>query len=191
MGRLVLYPPVQPRPEIAGRRPYEPGKPAAALRRELGLERVVKLASNEGPNGPFPAALEAIAATAPGLNRYPEGGAELLEALGARHGFGPERIAAGNGADAVIANLSLAFLRPGDEVLMGWPSFVSYRLGALKLGASPVTVPLREGAYDLDAMAAAVTERTRIVYVCSPNNPIGGIVAVDVPFAFLDRWTYC
>jgi histidinol-phosphate aminotransferase len=77
---------VQPRPEIAPLLPYEPGKPASALRRELGLERVVKLASNEGPFGPFPAALEAIATAAPGLNRYPEGAAELLEALGARSG---------------------------------------------------------------------------------------------------------
>jgi len=177
---------VQPRPEIAPLLPYEPGKPANALRRELGLERVVKLASNEGPYGPFPAALEAIAAAAPGLNRYPEGAVELLEALGARHGLGPDRIAAGNGADGVIANIALAYLRPGDDVLMGWPSFVIYRLSALKMGASLVTVPLRDGAYDLEAMAAAVTERTRVAYVCSPNNPTGNIVAAADLTAFLD-----
>jgi histidinol-phosphate aminotransferase len=167
-------------------RPYEPGKPASALRRELGLEQVVKLASNEGPYGPFPAALDAIAAAAPGLNRYPEGATELLEALGARHGLGPERIAAGNGADGVIANIALAYLRPGDEVLMGWPSFVSYRLSTLKMGATPVTVPLRDGAYDLDALAGAVTDRTRVAYVCSPNNPTGSIVTADELAAFLD-----
>ena len=167
-------------------RPYEPGKPASALRRELGLEQVVKLASNEGPYGPFPAALDAIAAAAPGLNRYPEGATELLEALSARHGLGPERIAAGNGADGVIANVALAYLQPGDEVLMGWPSFVSYRLSSLKLGATPVTVPLRDGAYDLDAMAGSVTERTRVAYVCSPNNPTGNIVAANELAAFLD-----
>ena len=80
ISRLVLYPPVQARPEIADLRPYQPGKPASALRRELGLERIVKLGSNEGPRGPFPAAIEAIAAAAPGLNRYPEGGAELRRA---------------------------------------------------------------------------------------------------------------
>ena len=177
---------MQPRPEIAELRAYEPGKPASALRRELGMDGVVKLASNEGPHGPFPAALEAIAAAAPGLNRYPERGLELMEALAARHGLGIERIAPGNGADAVIANLALAFLRPGDDVVMGWPSFVSYRLSTLKMGAVPVGVPLRDGAYDLEAMAAAITPATRLVYVCSPNNPTGGIVSCDQLAVFLD-----
>src|SRR5215510_12323351 len=93
------------RPEIAGLTPYQPGRPAAALRRELGLERIVKLGSNEGPYGPFPSALEAIASAAPELNRYPERGLELAEALAARHGVEPGRIAIGNGADGIIANL--------------------------------------------------------------------------------------
>jgi histidinol-phosphate aminotransferase len=186
ISRLVLYPPVQARPEIADLRPYQPGKPAAALRRELGLERIVKLGSNEGPRGPFPAAIEALAAAVPGLNRYPEGGAELIERLAGRHRLTPDRVAPGNGADAVIANLALAYLRAGDEVLMGWPSFVSYRLSAIKMGAQPVTVPLRDGRYDLAAMAAAVTPATRIAYVCSPNNPTGGIVSGDDLAAFLD-----
>ena len=185
ISRLVLYPPVQARPEIADLRPYQPGKPASALRRELGLERIVKLGSNEGPRGPFPAAVEALADAAPGLNRYPEGGAELLERLAGRHGLTPDRVAPGNGADGVIANLALAYLRPGDEVLMGWPSFVSYRLSAVKMGATPVPVPLRDGSYDLEAMAAAVTAATRIAYVCSPNNPTGGIVSGDALAAFL------
>jgi histidinol-phosphate aminotransferase len=186
ISRLVLYPPVQARPEIADLRPYQPGKPGAALRRELGLERIVKLGSNEGPHGPFPAAIEALEAAVPGLNRYPEGGAELLERLAARHGLTPDRVAPGNGADAVIANLALAYLRPGDEVLMGWPSFVSYRLSAVKMGAKPVAVPLRDGRYDLAAMAAAVTPATRVAYVCSPNNPTGGIVSADDLAVFLD-----
>jgi histidinol-phosphate aminotransferase len=186
ISRLVLYPPVQARPEIADLRPYQPGKPASALRRELGLDRIVKLGSNEGPRGPFPAAAEALAAAVPGLNRYPEGGAELLERLASRHDLASERVAAGNGADAVIANLALAYLRPGDEVLMGWPSFVSYRLSAVKMGSTPVPVPLRDGRYDLEAMAAAVTAATRIAYVCSPNNPTGAIVPGDALARFLD-----
>ena len=177
---------MQARPEIADLRPYQPGKPASALRRELGLERIVKLGSNEGPRGPFPAAVEALAAAIPGLNRYPEGGAELLERLAARHGLTPGRVAPCNGADGVIANLALAYLRPGDQVLMGWPSFVSYRLSAVKMGATPVPVPLRDGSYDLEAMAAAVTAATRIAYVCSPNNPTGGIVSGDALAAFVE-----
>jgi histidinol-phosphate aminotransferase len=174
------------RPEIAGLTPYQSGRPAAALRRELGLERIVKLGSNEGPYGPFPSALAAIAEAAPQLNRYPERGLELAEALGARHCLGPERIAAGNGADGVIANLALAYLRPGDEVAMCWPSFVSYHLSALKLGATPVQAPLRDGGYDLDQLAARVGSRTRIAYVCSPNNPTGDIVSGDDLERFLD-----
>jgi histidinol-phosphate aminotransferase len=177
---------VQARPEIADLRPYQPGKPASALRRELGVERIVKLASNEGPLGPFPAALAAISEAAPGLNRYPERGWELQQRLAARHGLAVDRIAPGNGADAVIANLALAYLRPGDEVLMGWPSFISYHLSAVKMGATPVHVPLRDGAYDLEALAGRVGDATRIVYVCSPNNPTGGIVSGDALAAFLE-----
>ena len=167
---------MEARPEIAELRTYVPGKPASALRRELGLDRIVKLASNEGPLGPFPAALDALAETMPQLNRYPERGAELTERLAARHGLGPERVAPGNGADAVIGHLALAYLRPGDEAVMSWPSFVSHHLSAVKMGARPVHVPLRDGACDLDGLAAAVTPATRIVYVCSPNNPTGGMV---------------
>ena len=126
------------------------------------------------------------AAVAPELNRYPELGAELAAALGRRHALGPERIAIGNGADGVIANLALAYLRHGDEVAMGWPSFVSYHLSTVKMGATPVRVPLRDGAYDLEALAAAVGPRTRIVYVCSPNNPTGGIVTAAQLAEFLD-----
>ncbi|HEY0387427.1 MAG TPA: histidinol-phosphate transaminase [Gaiellales bacterium] len=174
------------RPEIADLSPYTPGKPVSALRRELGLDTIVKLASNEGPFGPFPAARAALAEALPGLNRYPERAAELQERLATRHGVAPERIAQGNGADGVIANIALAYLRPGDEVLMGWPSFVSYRLAAVKMGAIPVQVPLAGGSYDLEALAGAVTPATRLVYVCSPNNPTGGIVERDALGAFLE-----
>jgi histidinol-phosphate aminotransferase len=178
---------VDARPEISDLLPYQPGRPATALRGELGIARVVKLGSNEGPFGPFPAAAEAIAAAIPGLNRYPERGGELAQLLAARHGVTPDRIAVGNGADGVIANLALAYLRAGDEALMGWPSFVSYRLSAVKMGAAPVGVPLRDGAYDLEALAGAVTNATRLVYVCSPNNPTGGVVRGPDLAAFLDR----
>ena len=177
---------MEARPEIAQLRPYQPGKPASELRRELGLERIVKLASNEGPLGPFPAALDALADAAATLNRYPELGRELAERLAARHGLDPRRVAPGNGADAVIGHLSLAYLRPGDEVVMGWPSFVSYHLSAVKMGAQPVHVALRDGACDLEAMAARIGPATRLVYVCSPNNPTGGIVSSEPLARFLD-----
>lgn len=178
---------MRPRPALADLRPYEPGKPAAEVRRELGLERIVKLASNEGPYGPFPAALEAIARQAPELNRYPELGGELAERLAARHGVGRERVAVGNGVDAIVGCLAMAYLDPGDEAVMGWPSFISYRLDTIKQGATPVTVPLRDGVYDLDAMAERIGPRTRIVYVCNPNNPTGTMVGRDRLRAFIDH----
>jgi len=178
---------VRPRPALADLRPYEPGKPAAEVRRELGLERIVKLASNEGPYGPFPAALEAIGRAATQLNRYPERGGELAERLAERHATTPDRIAIGNGADAIVGLLSMAYLDPGDEALMGWPSFPSYRLDAVKQAATPVAVPLRAGSYDLDAMAERIGPRTKIAYVCNPNNPTGGMVGRAALRAFLDR----
>jgi len=154
--------------------PYEPGKPVEEVQRELGLERVVKLASNEGPYGPFPAALDALDAAARELNRYPDGGAfRLRSALAELHGVRFEEIAHGGGADGVIDCLSQAVLDEGDEVVCGWPSFPSYVIDAIKVGAKPVRVPLREHRYDLDALLAAVTERTKLVYFCVPNNPTG------------------
>jgi histidinol-phosphate aminotransferase len=154
--------------------PYEPGKPVEEVQRELGLERVVKLASNEGPFGPLPEALEALAAAAPDLNRYPDGGAYRLRSLLAeRHAVRFEEIALGAGADGVVDALSQVALDPGDEIVCGWPSFPSYVICAMKLGAIARTIALADGRYDLEAMLGAVTERTKLVYVCHPNNPTG------------------
>src|SRR3981189_2335587 len=125
------------RPAVADLTPYQPGKPVEEVQRELGLERVVKLASNEGPFPPFPAALAAIERSARGLNRHPaEGGVwALRSALAERHGVSFEEVVVGAGADGVIDLLSQATLDPGDEIVCGWPSFPSYVLDAAKLGA--------------------------------------------------------
>ena len=162
------------RASLDGLVPYEPGKPVEEVQRELGLERVVKLASNEGPFGPFPAALEAIERAAREGNRYPDGGCyRLTQALAERHGVVPEQVTVAAGADAVIGYVAYATLEPGDEIVTGWPSFPSYVLDALKLGAVPVRVPLREQRYDLEAILASVTPRTKLVFVATPNNPTG------------------
>jgi histidinol-phosphate aminotransferase len=154
--------------------PYEPGKPVEEVQRELGLDRVIKLASNEGPFGPFPEALEALTHAAPELNRYPDGGGyRLRAALAERHDVRLEEIALGAGADGIVDCLAQVSLDPGDEIICGWPSFPSYVITASKLGAVPVMVPLRDGRYDLDGLLSAVTERTKLVYVCHPNNPTG------------------
>jgi histidinol-phosphate aminotransferase len=162
------------RPALEGVVPYEPGKPVEEVQRELGLARVVKLASNEGPYGPFPAALEAIERSLAEANRYPDGGCyRLRHALASRYGVGFEEVTVCAGADAVIGYVAYATLDPGDEVVTGWPSFPSYVLDPLKLGAVPVRVPLREHRFDLDAILDAITERTKLVFVATPNNPTG------------------
>ena len=157
------------------------------MQRELGLERVVKLASNEGPFGPFPAALAAIERALPEFNRYPDGGClPLRAALAERHGVAFEEVIVCSGADAVIGYLCQATLDPGDEVVTGWPSFVSFVLDPLKLGAVPVRVPLREHRFDLDAMLDAITPRTKLVFIATPNNPTGtmsGRAELDAYFA--------
>ncbi|HEY7603891.1 MAG TPA: histidinol-phosphate transaminase [Gaiellaceae bacterium] len=176
------------RPSVQSLVPYEPGKPVEEVQRELGLARCVKLASNEGPFGPFPAAVEALERSVADLNRYPDGGAwRLRSALAERHGVGIEEIAVGAGADGLIDCLSQASLDPGDEVVCCWPSFASYVIDAAKLGAVPVKVPLRDERYDLDAMLEAITPKTSLVFVCHPNNPTGTTNTRAELDAFLDR----
>jgi histidinol-phosphate aminotransferase len=164
----------QIRPALAGLVPYEPGKPVEEVQRELGLERVVKLASNEGPYGPFPQALEALERATLELNRYPDGGAwRLRSALAERHGVRFEEVTVCAGADAVVGYVCQATLDPGDEVVTAWPSFPSYVLDPLKLAATPVRVPLRDEVVDLEALLEAITPRTKLVFVAAPNNPTG------------------
>ena len=176
------------RPAVNALTPYQPGKPVEDVQRELGLDRVVKLASNEGPFGPFPAAAEAIATGIADLNRYPDGGAyRLHEALAARHGVDLGEIAVGAGADGCIDMVSQAVLDPGDEIVCGWPSFPSYVIYARKQGAEAKLVPLADHRYDLDALLAAVSPRTKLVYICLPNNPTGTTNTADELDAYFER----
>ncbi len=162
------------RPELDEIVPYEAGKPVEEVQRELGLSKVAKLASNEGPFGPFPIARQILETQSYELNRYPDSGAYRLRvALSERLGVDIEEIAHGAGADGLIGHLSLALLERGDEVVFGWPSFTSYMLATLKIGAVAKPVPLRDNRYDLDAMLEQIGPRTKIVYVCNPNNPTG------------------
>jgi histidinol-phosphate aminotransferase len=169
--------------------PYQPGKPVEEVQRELGLDRVVKLASNEGPFGPFPSALEALARTAAELNRYPDGGGyRLRAALAEQHGVGFDEVVLGAGADGVIDCVTQATLDPGDEVVCGWPSFPSYVIYARRLGAVPRPVPLDpEDRYDLEALLDAVGPRTKLVCISHPNNPTGTMNTRAELDAYFDR----
>ena len=176
------------RPALDGLVPYEPGKPVEEVQRELGLERVVKLASNEGPFGPFPAAEEAIARATAELNRYPDGGAwRLRTALAERHGVDFDQVTVCAGADAVVGYLCLATLDPGDEAVTAWPSFASYVIDPLKLGGVAVRVPLVDERIDLEALLAAITPRTKLVFIAAPNNPTGTTNTRRELDAYFDR----
>lgn len=154
---------------------YVPGRNPADLARELGLPEAIKLASNEVPYGPLPGVVEAIAEAATSVHRYPDMGVVALrEALAERYGVSPDRIATGCGSVALAEHLVRATCLPGDEVVYSWRSFEAYPIIAATTAASSVQVPNTEQhGHDLAAMAAAVTDRTRLILVCNPNNPTG------------------
>lgn len=158
-----------PRPGIMDIAPYQGG--ASKL---PGVERVIKLSSNEGPLGASPRAQAAYRAEAARLHRYPDGGATALRAaIAARHGLDPERIVCGAGSDELICLLVRAYAGPGDEILYSAHSFLMYAIYAKGAGAVPVTAPETNLRTDVDNMLAAVTAKTRIVFVTNPNNPTG------------------
>lgn len=164
------------RPAVLTQPVYEPGKPIEYVARELGLDPagIIKLASNENPFGPSPRAVEAAKRALDHGELYPDGGCfELRRKLAATHGLAADQFVVGNGSNELIELLGHVFVGPGDEVVMATPAFVVYKLVTLLFGARPVEVPLREWRHDLTAMAAAITPRTKLVCVCSPNNPTG------------------
>ncbi len=166
--------------------PYSPGKPLDELERELGISHAIKLASNENPLGPSAKAQAILADGVATLNRYPDGGAHYLRrALAERWKVTADQVIVGNGSDEVISLLIKAFLAPGDEAVMADHTFVMYKLSVQGSHGVPVEVPLKDWRHDLSAMAHAVTDRTRLVFLCNPNNPTGTVVSTAEVEAFL------
>lgn len=166
---------------------YRPGRNAADLARELGLPSAIKLASNELAYGLLPGVADALTRAATDSNRYPDNGAEALTAeLAARFGVSVDQVAVGCGSVSLCQQLVQAYTGPGDEVIFGWRSFEAYPLLVTVAGSTPVTVPLREHTHDPQAMLAAVTERTRLMFVCNPNNPTGTALRTADLVALLD-----
>jgi histidinol-phosphate aminotransferase len=167
-------------------KPYPPGKPVEEVEREYGIKGSIKLASNENPLGPSPKAVAAILKAVVGLHRYPDsGGYYLTEKLSEKLGVRPDQIVLGNGSDDVIGMLARVYLKPGDTAVMTTPSFLMYEIFVRTVGADPVMVPLNNLAVDLSAMAAAVTEKTRMVFITNPNNPTGMHITVAQFEAFM------
>lgn len=168
------------RPHIRQIAPYQPGRPIDEVKREYGLDRVIKLASNENPLGPSPMAIEEVRRAAESMHLYPDGAAfRLREAIANKFEVSPDSILLGNGSDELIHFIGLMYLdSPDDEVIVGKPTFSRYDSTALLNKAKVVEVPLDEQLrHDLPAMAAAVTERTKVIFIANPHNPTGTIVA--------------
>src|SRR5271169_311320 len=158
-----------PRPGILDIAPYVGGEATVA-----GIERPIRLASNESALGPSSKAIAAYRALASEIHRYPDGNAqELREALGQSHGIDPAGIVCGAGSDELITLLLRCYAGPGDEVLYSHHGFLMYPINAMAVGATPIAAPEREQTTDVDAVLARVTERTRIVFIANPNNPTG------------------
>ncbi len=180
--------PLRVHPTIAALTPYSPGKPLGELERELGIRQAIKLASNENPWGPSPKALQILEAASQTLHRYPDGGAhDLRQAIGERLKLPADQVLVGNGSDEIISLLVRAFLSPGDEAVMADLTFVMYKLSVMGGHGVPVEVPLKNWVHDIAAMVDAVTDRTRLFFLCNPNNPTGTMLTAQDIDRFLLR----
>lgn len=167
---------IRPPDYILSIRPYVPGKPVEELERELGISNSVKLASNENPLGPSPLAVDAVGKALSGINRYPDGGGYYLKkVLSGRLSVTEDEIILGNGSNELIDIAVRTFMTDGDEAVMATPSFVVYSMAVQSVGGICIQVPLKGYVHDLDAMAAAVTPKTRMLFIANPNNPTGTI----------------
>ena len=178
------------KPEVRSQPVYEPGKPIEDVARELGLDptTIIKLASNENAFGTSPLAIAAAQEALGQSEMYPDGGCyRLREKLAEKWQLAPDQFVMGNGSNEILELLGHVFLRPGDEVVMGNPAFIVYKLVTLLFGATPVELPLVDHRHDLDRLADAVTEKTRLVFVPSPNNPTGTANTEDELRAFARR----
>lgn len=169
---------------------YEPGKPIEDVARELGLQpsQIIKLASNENPLGPSPKALTAMRETLERAHFYPDGGCYYLrEAIAAKNGLKRENVILGNGSNEVIEFIGHAFLKPGDEILTAKHAFAVYQIMAALFGAKTIEIEDPNFKHDLDAIADAITDRTREIFIANPNNPTGTIVTQEEIDRFMER----
>lgn len=163
-------------PHVESLVPYQPGRPADDLRREFGLDRFIHLASNENPSSPPASVVAAIEGACRQLNRYPDmGGTSLRRALAARYNVRVDNVAIGSGSESIMANIIRAFLHGDDEVITSEGTFIGFYVLIKAQGVKLNLVPLKDYRFDLGAIAQAITDRTKIIYLCNPNNPTGTI----------------
>lgn len=168
---------MKPRYILSDITPYEPGKPIEEVQRELGLKDVIKMASNENALGPSPRALKAMAEALPGLHRYPDGNGTLLrQDLAKFYEVIPEQVIVGNGSDELLQLIALAYLDASDTVITSQCTFSEYEFCAKLMAVGINLVPLKDFTYDLDAIANAITDMTKLIFISNPNNPTGTYV---------------
>ena len=167
---------------------YVPGRSIDEVKRQYGIDDVVKLASNENPLGASPKAVQAIIDTAANVNMYPDPiSMRLCEKLAKKLNVEPSQIMVSNGMDNMLLLIAEAFVNEGDEVLTCAPSFDTYRISTVIMGGTFKTVPLKAHKFDLEALADAITEKTKLIFLCNPNNPTGTIVTKDEVERFMAR----
>jgi histidinol-phosphate aminotransferase len=168
---------------------YRPGLREEQIRQIAETDSIYKLSSNESPLPPFPSAIAAMQNHLSALNEYPDGSAhQFVQLLSWHYDIPSEEIFVGNGSNELIDLIAMTCLEPGDNVVYGWPSFIVYRSSAQIAGAEWREVPLAaDGAFDLDALLAAIDGHTKLVIVCTPNNPTGGVVSAEAFEAFLSK----
>jgi histidinol-phosphate aminotransferase len=166
---------------------YIPGKAIEEVQREYNFDEIIKLASNENPFGPSPKAIESIIRVVNSANLYPEGSSSLLcQKIAGKLDIDEDMIVFGNGADNVLGLIAQATVNEGDEVVMGDPTFAAYETRSRIMGGIPVKVPLKNFTYDLQAVAEKITTKTKLVFVCNPNNPTGTIVTGEEVAGFMN-----
>lgn len=165
-------------PGVRGLQPYQPGKPIETLEREYGVRDAIKLASNENPLGPSPKALAALKDAQQAIARYPDGsGTQLKAALARKLGVAPNQITLGNGSNDILELAARTFVAPGDEVMFSQHAFAVYPIVTQATGGVAIVTPAREWGYDLDAMRANLSARTKLIFIANPNNPTGTYLA--------------
>lgn len=176
------------RPQILAIKPYTPGKPVEEVERELGISNVIKMASNENPLGPAPASLSIMQEMITKVATYPDGNCYYLKnALAVHLGVTPANLIVGNGSDEIIKLIAEAFLAEGEEVIVADPTFSEYDFAVKIMGGCTIAVPTKNLTHDLQTMAAAVTAKTKLVFICNPNNPTGTKVDKEEVDAFLNQ----
>lgn len=176
------------REEIKDLKPYKPGKPIDDVKREYGLDRVIKLASNENPLGCSKKVIEAVKKACENLSLYPDGNSTILkEALSKKLDISTDQILPSSGADEMIDLISRALIEKNDEVIMADITFPRYIATTKMMGGIPVTVPLKDWTYDLNGILNKITDKTKLIWLCNPNNPTGTMVTKDEVLSFLDK----